>query len=179
MSLLSGRYVPVEPLPMMASIVKMIVLPVLCGLILAVYLPRLTRWLSAWMPPVSILSICFIIAVTVALSRDDLLAVGLALFAASVCHNATGYLLGYVGASVCRLEEADRRTVAIEVGMQNGGMATGLAFEVLRSPQAAMASAVFGPWSAVAGSVLASHWRRHPLAVGALRLPAVNRNIVA
>lgn len=162
MSLLSGRYVPVEPLSMMVSIVKMIVLPVLSGLVLAVYVPRFTRWLSAWMPPVSILCICFIIAVTVALSRDDLLTVGVALFAASVCHNATGYLLGYLGACLARLEEADRRTVAIEVGMQNGGMATGLAFEVLRSPQAAMASAVFGPWSAVAGSVLASYWRRRP-----------------
>ena len=44
--------------------------------------------------------------------------------------------------------------------MQNGGMATGLAFGVLQSPAAALASAVFGPWSAVTSSVLASWWRR-------------------
>jgi hypothetical protein len=73
-------------------------------------------------------------------SRDDLLTVGLALFGASLCHNATG-TPPRLRWSLCRLKETDRRTVAIEVGMQNGGMATGLAFEVLRSPQAAMASA--------------------------------------
>jgi len=48
----------------------------------------------------------------------------------------------------------------LEVGIQNGGMATGLAFNVLQSAQAAMGSAVFGPWSAVTSSMLASWWRR-------------------
>ncbi|MBI5802306.1 MAG: hypothetical protein HZA92_16470 [Verrucomicrobia bacterium] len=58
------------------------------------------------------------------------------------------------------MNTADSRTVAIEVGMQNGGMATGLAFGVLNSPLAALASAVFGPWSVVTSSMLASWWSR-------------------
>ena len=86
--------------------------------------------------------------------------VGPALFLASVCHNTTGFLLGYAGGRILGLNRIDSRTVSIEVGMQNGGMATGLAFSVLNSERAAMASAVFGPYSAVAGSVLASYWRR-------------------
>ena len=104
--------------------------------------------------------ICLVIGITVAASREELLTVGIALFAAAACHNAAGYLLGFGIARAAGLNHTDSRTVAIEVGMQNGGMATGLAFGVLQSPAAALASAVFGPWSAVTSSVLASWWRR-------------------
>ena len=86
--------------------------------------------------------------------------VGLALFGAAACHNAAGYALGYGCARAVGLDRRDSRTVALEVGIQNGGMATGLALNVLQSPVAALGSAVFGPWSAVTSSVLASHWRR-------------------
>ena len=58
--------------------------------------------------------------------------------------------------------ETDARTCALEVGIQNGGMATGLAFNVLQSPAAALGAAVFGPWSAITSSALASWWRKHP-----------------
>ncbi|NWG14293.1 MAG: bile acid:sodium symporter family protein, partial [Acidobacteria bacterium] len=160
MKLLAGRYVPIEAGPMMLSILYIILLPVLGGLLLSRHAAGVTRRLSRWMPMVSMLSICIIIAVTVALSRDQLPVVGPALFFASVCHNTTGFFLGYVGGRALGLNRVDSRTVAIEVGMQNGGMATGLAFSVLGSEKAAMASAVFGPYSAVAGSVLASFWRR-------------------
>ena len=160
MKVLAGQYVPIEVVPMMLSIVQMILLPVIAGLLVSRYAPGFTAWSGRWMPFVSMLSICIIIGITIGLSRDQLLIVGPALFAASVCHNAAGYLLGYSGARLVGLTRTDSRTVAIEVGMQNGGMATGLAFNVLKSEVAAMASAVFGPWSAVAGSVLASLWRR-------------------
>jgi BASS family bile acid:Na+ symporter len=106
------------------------------------------------------LAICTIIGVTIALSREQLLIMGFALFAAAACHNATGYLLGYWGGRLAGLNQTDARTTALEVGLQNGGMATGLAFDVLKSPAAALASAVFGPWSVVTSSALASWWRR-------------------
>jgi BASS family bile acid:Na+ symporter len=163
MKILAGQYVPIEAGQMMLSIVYMILFPVLGGLFLGRYAGGVTRHLGRWMPFVSMLSICIIIAVTIALSRDQLFVVGPALFAASVCHNATGFVLGYAGSRALGLNRIDSRTVSIEVGIQNGGMATGLAFNVLGSAQAAMASAVFGPWSAVAGSALASLWRRRRL----------------
>jgi BASS family bile acid:Na+ symporter len=61
------------------------------------------------------------------------------------------------------LNMRDIRTVAFEVGLQNGGMATGLAFNVLHSPSAALASATFGPWSAITSSALASWWSRRSI----------------
>jgi BASS family bile acid:Na+ symporter len=111
-------------------------------------------------------SICVIIAITVALAAPDLRRVGLPLFAAAVCHNATGFLLGYSAARAARLDARDSRTVSIEVGIQNGGMATALALNALHSPAAALAAAVFGPWSAFAAAMLAVIWSRRQSAAG-------------
>lgn len=160
MKLLAGHHVPIEFLPMMISILKMVIAPLLAGILIHRYLPKLAAVLVKVLPMLAMLSICIIIAVTIALSRDDLVRVGIVLFFAAALHNALGYALGYGAARLCRLDHINCRTVALEVGIQNGGMATGLAFQVLQSPQAAMASAVFGPWSAVTSSALASWWRR-------------------
>jgi len=160
MKLLAGQYVPVQAGNMVISILKMVILPLLAGLLINRYARRVAQRLVRIMPALAMLSICIIIAITIAHSRNELLSVGAALFGASLCHNAMGFTLGYLGARVLRLDGTDSRTVAIEVGMQNGGMATGLATDVFHSPVVAMASAVFGPWSTVAGSALASYWRR-------------------
>ncbi len=160
MKLLAGTFVPIAFFPMFISILKMIILPLVLGLLIHRYLPLVAEKLVKVLPFLAMLSICIIIAVTIALSRDDLLKVGLMLFGASVCHNALGYLFGYNAARLCKLSTRDCRTVALEVGIQNGGMATGLAFNVLESVKAAMASATFGPWSAITSSVLASFWSK-------------------
>jgi BASS family bile acid:Na+ symporter len=145
---------------MMQSILTMVIAPLVVGLAFHHFLPALAARLARWLPLVAMFGICMVIGITVAASREELLTVGMALFAASACHNATGYVLGFWVARAAGLNHTDSRTVALEVGIQNGGMATGLAFGVLKSPAAALASAVFGPWSAVTSSVLASWWRR-------------------
>jgi len=121
------------------------------------------NWMDKTLPLVSMASICLIIAVITAQSRNQLLSVGLILIFAAMLHNGTGYLLGYWGARLARLDEGSCRAVAMEVGMQNGGMASGLAIDVLKSTSAALAPAIFGPWMNISGSVLASWWRRRPV----------------
>ena len=160
MKLLAGHDVPVDVWAMMQKILWMIIVPLVAGLLINRYAKRVAKKLVVVLPFLAMLSICIIIGITIALSRDKLLVVGVVLFGASVCHNAVGFLLGYWGARAIGLDRRDSKTVAIEVGMQNGGMATGLAFNVFNSEIVAMASAVFGPWSAVSGSALASYWRR-------------------
>jgi BASS family bile acid:Na+ symporter len=118
------------------------------------------NWMDKTLPVVSMAGICLIIAIITARSRNDLLTSGLLLIFAAMLHNATGYFLGYWGSRAFRLNEIDCRTVAVEVGMQNGGMATGIAMEVLKSAKAALAPAIFGPWMNISGSILASWWRR-------------------
>lgn len=166
MKTLAGHHLPIETAPMMVSILKLILAPVAAGLLVNRYLPRFARRASRWLPGVSMWGICAVIAITIALSRDDLVAVAGPLLAAAVLHNATGYAVGYGAARGVGLGRIDSRTVSIEVGMQNGGMATGLAFDVLKSGLAALPSAVEGPWAAVSGAGLASHWRksRQPVA---------------
>lgn len=120
------------------------------------------QWMDRALPLVSMGGICYIIAIITARSAEDLLHVGLLLLLAAVTHNLVGYTLGYWLARLARLREQDCRTVAFEVGMQNGGMGSGLAMNALHSVQAALAPAIFGPWMNVSGSILATWWRGRP-----------------
>ena len=160
MKLLAGQYVPIKMAPMMISILKMIPVPLLAGLLVNRYLHRYAIWASRWLPGACMWATCIAIAITVAVSRDELLAVAGPQLGAAVCHNATGYTLGYWSARVLGLNKIEGKTVSIEVGLQNGGMATGLAFDSLRSGVAALPAAVEDPWGAVTGSALASYWHR-------------------
>ena len=94
------------------------------------------NWMDRALPIVSMAGICLIIAIITSRSREQLLTVGLALIAAAIVHNTTGYVLGYWVACLAGLTETACRTVAIEVGLQNGGMASGLAINVLQSSNA-------------------------------------------
>ncbi len=119
------------------------------------------------LPLVSMVGICFIIAIITARSAEELKKIGLLLIFAGILHNAIGYILGYWGARAARLSENDCRTVAIEVGLQNGGMASGLAMTVsdiaTDNAKVALAPAIFGPWMNISGSVLATWWRSKPV----------------
>ncbi|MEA1950313.1 MAG: bile acid:sodium symporter family protein [Planctomycetota bacterium] len=120
------------------------------------------NWANRALPLVSMTAICIILAIITAQTRDELLTVGIALLVVAVIHNTIGYLLGYWLAKAARLNETDCRTVAFEVGMQNGGMATGIAINVLHSHAAALPPNVFGTWMNISGSLLAKWWHQHP-----------------
>lgn len=135
----------------------------LAKLIVTVLFRRPDNWMDRTLPIVSMSGICFIIGIITARSSEKLLTVGIALITASIIHNFIGYILGYWGAKLVKLDESTCRTVAFEVGMQNGGMASGLAMTVLNSANAALAPAIFGPWMNVSGSVLATWWHRKPV----------------
>ncbi|UCC97365.1 MAG: bile acid:sodium symporter family protein [Phycisphaerales bacterium] len=132
-------------------------------LVISVWLKGPENWMNKALPIVSMAGICFIIAIITARSAEKLIAVGPYLIAAAIIHNFVGYILGYWLARAGRLDESSCRTVAFEVGMQNGGMASGLAMNVLKSAPAALAPAIFGPWMNVSGSVLATWWHRKPV----------------
>jgi BASS family bile acid:Na+ symporter len=163
MQLLAGSSLEISFSKMMGSILEITVAPVVFGLIFN-YAIQWMGWRGPWleriMSSLAMLAICVVIGIIVAQSREALLQVGLALLAVAVVHNSLGYLLGYWSARGLGMDEVSSRTIAIEVGMQNGGLATALATSVLESPPAALAGAIFGPWMSISGSVLASCWRR-------------------
>jgi BASS family bile acid:Na+ symporter len=108
---------------------------------------------------VSMLGIAAIITIITASGRESLLQVGVLLLITSLLHNLTGYSLGYSLAWIVKLPEKDRRTIAFEVGMQNGGLASGLAFQMGKVSTVGLAPAVFGPLMNITGSILANWWR--------------------
>ncbi len=114
------------------------------------------------MPLVSMFGIAFIIVIITAAGRDNLLKIGPLLILLVLIHNLSGYTLGYWTGRLFRMEERDCRTMAIEVGMQNGGLASGLANQMGKMATVGLAPAIFGPLMNVTGSILASYWHRKP-----------------
>jgi BASS family bile acid:Na+ symporter len=164
MKLLAGEFVEVSFMSMMMSIIRMIILPIAVGIIANWVLSGHKSWarIQRGLPILSMVAICVVLALITAPARDQLLAVAFSLLAVVMIHNAVGFLLGYWGARAVRLEESVARTASIEVGLQNAGMASGLAVNVLHNPEAGLAAAIFGPWMNMTGSLLASWWRGRP-----------------
>jgi len=166
MSLLAGRMIEVPFLGMMLQIVWMVFLPIAMGLLVNAILSWL-RWnpqtTERYLSLIAMIAICIICAIIVAKAHDALNVVGPTLVCVVALHNLGGFVLGYWGSRASGLDESACRTVAIEVGLQNGGLGATLATTVLKSSQAALASAVFAPWMSATGSILAAWWRKRPL----------------
>ncbi len=170
MKLLAGCFVKIDAMQMMVEILKVVIVPILAGLLVHRLLKRQFDAHKAVCDRVlSILSmagICFTLLAITAPSRNTFATAGVAIVAAAIIHNTVGYVSGYwltrlVGRFV-HLGEVEARTVAIEVGLQNGGMAAALAIGVLDSAVAALPANVFSIWMDFSVSVLASIWSRMP-----------------
>jgi len=108
----------------------------------------------------SMAGIGIIIVVITAAGRDSLMEIGFLLVLACLLHNSAGYFLGYWICKLARMDEKSCRTIALEVGMQNGGLASGIALQMGRVATIGLAPAVFGPMMNITGSSLATWWRR-------------------
>lgn len=160
MRLLGGTLVEVDVLKMMWDITKIVLLPIAAGLAINQLLGRSARHLHRVLPYFSVAGIVIIVGIITAAGRDDLLKVGPALALCVLLHNAIGYGLGYAAGRVCGLSIRDSRTVAIEVGMQNGGLAAGLAKEMGKAATMGLAPVLFATIMNVTGSILAAYWAR-------------------
>jgi BASS family bile acid:Na+ symporter len=160
MKLLGGQFIEVEFMKMMIEILKIIILPICVGLLVNRLFRNQAETLNKYMPLVSMAGIALIICIITAAGRDSLLKVGGALIICTLIHNLSGYLLGYWSARMLKLPEQDCRTVAIEVGLQNGGLASGLALQMGKVATVGLAPALFGPIMNITGSLLASWWAK-------------------
>jgi len=163
MKLLAGAFIEIDVLDMMWDISKMVILPIGAGIAFNKFLHGKVKWLDDAMPLVSMFGIAFIIVIITAAGRNDLLDIGGLLILIVLIHNLTGYTLGYWTGRLCRMEERDCRTIAIEVGMQNGGLASGLAKEMGKMATVGLAPAIFSSLMNITGSLLASYWHRKPI----------------
>lgn len=162
MKLFAGALIEIDVMKMMWDISKMIIIPIGAGLIFNKLLSGKSKWLDTAMPYVSMFSIAFIITIITAAGRESLLKIGALLIVVAFIHNTFGYLLGYWSGRLFKLPEKDCRTIAIEVGMQNAGLASGIAKEMGKIATVGLAAAVFGPLMNITGSTLASWWHGRP-----------------
>ncbi len=163
MKLLAGTFIEIDVLAMMWSIVKMILIPIGAGLLFNYLRGSGAKWLDRAMPMVSMLAIGVVITIITAAGRDSLLEIGGILMLLVLVHNVFGYSIGYWFARLFKMSERDARTIAIEVGMQNGGLASGIANSIGKIATMGLAPAVFGPLMNITGSILASYWHERPV----------------
>jgi BASS family bile acid:Na+ symporter len=158
----AGQLIPIDPLGMMWDIVRITILPIIAGLVFNYFLHGRTEWIDRLMPKVSMGGIVVILMIMTAGGRDNLLEIGLLLILISLMHNVTGYVLGYWSCRLMGLDERSCRTISFEVGLQNAGLATGLATEMGRAATLGLAPTVFGSLMNITGATLATFWRDKP-----------------
>jgi bile acid:Na+ symporter, BASS family len=159
MKMLAGQLVEVNFIKIMLHVIEIIIVPVVLGLVINKLIRNGAKWLQSVMPIVSMIGILMMLIVIVSSGRDNLLDIGPLLFLASIIHHSTGYLLGYWSGRLMKLDEATCRTISLEVGMQNGGLASGIALSMGKIATVGLASAISVPWMTISGSLLANWWR--------------------
>lgn len=152
---LAGQYMPLDGGSMAMSIVQVVLVPVVAGLVFRFLLPSVTGRILPAMPWVSVVAIAAVVAIVVSGNRDNLVEAGLLVLVAVVLHNTLGLVLGYGAGKVTGQPVPVRRTMSIEVGMQNSGLAAGLAAQHME-PMSALPGAIFSVWHNLSGAIVAA-----------------------
>jgi BASS family bile acid:Na+ symporter len=160
---LAGQYVPVDAWGMCLSALQLTVAPVVLGVLIRWKLPRTADKIGACGPTIAVLAFTFVSAGIVAVSADEIRAHFGRLAVAATTLHIVGFTVGYFVAKALRYPESVARTVSIEVGMQNGGMASALARKHFPTMPLAAAAAVFsGVIQNIIGGLAAAWWKRRP-----------------
>ena len=160
MHLLAGKFIAIHFWDMVWDTTKIVIIPIFAGLLFHFLVRGKLKWLDKLMPVISMLAIGLIILVITAAGRNSLLKVGMLPVLAVLIHNVAGYTLGYWISRLLGFKENDCRTISLEVGMQNSGLASGLAIAMGGVATIGLAPAIFGPVMNVSGSSLATWWHR-------------------
>lgn len=154
-----GEALAVDRLALLRSVAEVVLLPVLAGMALNRLLGARLGGLLPWLPRLSMLAIALIIAIIVALNQGHLGQLLGAVTLAVVLHNLIGLSGGYGLARLAGQDRRTARTLAIEVGMQNSGLAVALAIKHFGAA-AALPGALFSLWHNLSGALLATWWSR-------------------
>ena len=148
--------VNVDVKSMFVSIIQVVIVPIGLGLMINKLFGKYTQKISDVLPTVSVTAICLIVAAVVSHNSEKILSTGLVIFAVVILHNLLGYLCGYLIGVLFKMDLPRKKAVAIEIGMQNSGLATTLAGSAF--PNLAMATvpgAIFSVWHNISGAILA------------------------
>lgn len=157
---LAGTVVAVDPWALLGSTVRVVLLPVTVGVLINTFLPRVAERVKPVAPVLSVVLIVLIVASILGTRRDAVLGAAPSLLLAVFLLHAGGFALGWGLAALFGHDDDVRRTVSIEVGMQNSGLGAVLAQRHFADPLTAVPSAMSAAMHSVIGSVLAAWWRR-------------------
>ncbi len=156
---LAGQLIEIDLYAMIWEISKLVLIPIVLGVVYKRVIGDKWPWFQEKLPLISMISIGLIIIIITANGRDALLSVGPLLVLACFIQNIMGFILGYWGGRLTNLPEKDCRTIAIEVGLQNAGLASGLAMAMGKVATVGLPAAIFGPVMNINGSSLANYWK--------------------
>lgn len=154
-----GQEVPVPIINMMLTVLKIIILPVMLGIIVNSYFGEYLTQIKQFLPVISVIAIVFIIAIIVALNAHQIVQLAFPIIIAVLLHNGLGLASGYTIARWLGYDDKICRTLAIEVGMQNSGLGVALATKYFTT-LTALPGAFFSIWHNITGSLLAAYWTR-------------------
>lgn len=157
---LASSRIDVPAAGLLISTVQVVILPVVAGVLLKRYAPRVTSAVLPAAPLVAVLMITLIVASIIGAGRNEILAAGSRLIVAVALLHAGGFLLGYVLGRLLKAPEIVARTISIEVGMQNSGLGVVLARQNFANPLVAIPSAISSLFHSLIASALAGIWRR-------------------
>ena len=159
MLLLAGHWMHINAAGLFISIVQMVLLPVLLGTAINQFFGEKLKAARPFLPVISVVTILLIVGAVVGKDADRLAHMALIVMAAVVLHNGGGLLLGWFSGTALHMSVPQKRALAIEVGMQNSGLAVALAVAHF-SPEAALPAALFSVWHNISGPLLATIWNR-------------------
>ena len=146
---------------MFMSIIKVVIVPIGLGIVINRSFGKFTQRSKDVLPSVSVIAVCLIVAAVVSHNSEKILSTGMIVFAVVILHNMLGYICGYGVGKVLKMDMARKKAVAIEIGMQNSGLATTLAGSAF--PDMAMATvpgAIFSVWHNISGALLAAIFKK-------------------
>jgi len=158
---LAGTIVPVDAWGLLLSTVQVVLLPLIIGIAMHHFAPKVVDFVLPIAPLVSVIMIALICASIIGQSANAIMESGGRLLGAVFLLHAGGFGLGYVFAKLFGYEKNVCRTISIEVGMQNSGLGAVLArkhFSILAAAPCAISSV----FHSVIGSLLAAIWRIRP-----------------
>ncbi|VFS45560.1 bile acid transporter [Budvicia aquatica] len=153
--------ITVDVLGMLRSILQIVIIPIGAGLVVHHLFTNAVKRIEPILPALSMICILAIISAVVANSQSHIASVGFMVAIAVILHNGIGLLGGYWGGRLCGFDESTCRTLAIEVGMQNSGLAATLGAQYFGA-MAALPGALFSVWHNLSGSLLAGYWQGKP-----------------
>ncbi len=166
----SGLYKPtsslinnisISPIEMVKVISLLLGVPLILGMLVRRFFPKTALKIAPYFKVGSILFFLLLILLALSKNIDIFMSHIQYVFILVLLHNVLALTLGYTTASLFKLSKRNRRTLAIETGIQNSGLGLLLIFSFFDGLGGmALLAAFWGIWHIVSGLALATFWSK-------------------